>query len=208
MRLETLLRDALAAAIGGLIMVAVVAARMTPPAGAIADRYSTLAAIFVVATVLTTLLASQERLERPGRLAAVVVLLATGMAWYSGRQWVHERYFDYLVAQQKTELEIDAVDLAGHIGNFLRARGATAPPRPQPATWERDENAVLRYEQDTSTLFEMEYGPQVRRIREMFWLRRLTDRDLDAFYQRPANAFQIGVIARRLTVLAHRLERT
>jgi hypothetical protein len=42
----------------------------------------------------------------------------------------------------------------------------------------------------------------------MFWLRRLTDRDLDAFYERPANAFQIGVIARRLTVLAHRLERT
>ena len=123
MRLERLLRDALAAAIGGLMMVAVVAARMTPPAGVIADRYSTLAAIFVVATVLTMLLASQERLERPGRLAAVVVLLATGMAWYSGRQWVHERYFDYLVAQQKTELEIDAVDLAGHIGNFLRARG-------------------------------------------------------------------------------------
>ena len=42
----------------------------------------------------------------------------------------------------------------------------------------------------------------------MFSLRGLTDRDLDAFYRRPSNAFQIGVIARRLPVLAHRLERT
>ena len=31
-------------------MVAIVAARLTPPAGAIADRYSTLAAILVTAT--------------------------------------------------------------------------------------------------------------------------------------------------------------
>ncbi len=67
---------------------------------------------------------------------------------------------------------------------------------------------MLRYEQDTSLLFEADFGPQVRRTREMFSLRGLTDRDLDAFYRRPANAFQIGVIARRLPVLAHRLERT
>ena len=42
----------------------------------------------------------------------------------------------------------------------------------------------------------------------MFSLRGLTDRDLDVFYDRPANAFQIDVIAQRLAVLAHRLERT
>jgi hypothetical protein len=38
--------------------------------------------------------------------------------------------------------------------------------------------------------------------------RGLIDRDLDAFYRGPANAFQIDVIAKKLTVLAHRLERT
>src|SRR6516162_4762473 len=106
-------RAAVGAAIGGLVMVTVIADRMTPPAGAIADRYSTLAAILIVATVLTTLVVSHEELERPGRLAAVVVLLATGTAWYSGRQWVHEKYFNYLVAQQKTNLELSAVELAG-----------------------------------------------------------------------------------------------
>src|SRR3954451_7795759 len=76
MRLGVLGRTAVAAAVGGLAMVTIVAGRMTPPASAIADRYSTLAAILVAATVIATLVASRGRLGRPGRLAAVVVLLA------------------------------------------------------------------------------------------------------------------------------------
>jgi hypothetical protein len=201
-------RTALAAVVGGLVMVTVVADRMTPPAGAIADSYSTLAAILIVATVLTILVASRQRLDRPGRLAAVVVLLATGITWYSSRQWVHERQFDYLVMLQKTDLELASVELSGDIVNFLRARARTAPPRPQPATWERDENAVLRYEQETSMLFEAEFGARVRALRDLFAQRRLIDRDLDAFFRRPSSSFEIGVIAARLAVLAHRLERS
>jgi hypothetical protein len=158
--------------------------------------------------VLTTLVVSRERLGRPGRLSAVVVLLATGMGWYGGRQWVHEKYFDYMVTQQKTTLELDSIELSGEIANFLHARARTAPPRPRPATWERDETAVLRYEQETSLLFEAQFGQQVRRTRDMYSLRGLRDRDLDAFYRRPANAFQIDVVSRRLAVLAHRLERS
>lgn len=205
---EMIGRTAIAALIGGLTIVAIVAARLTPPAGAIADRYSTLAAIIVVATVLTLLITQRDRLGRPGRLAAVVTLLATGMAWYSGRQWVHEKYFDYLVTEQKAELETMGVELSGEIGNFLRDRAAGAPPRPRPASWDRDEAEVFRYEQETSVMFEQRFGLQVRRTRDMFSLRGLRDRDLDNFYVRPSNAFQIDVIARRLAVLAHRLERT
>jgi hypothetical protein len=54
---------------------------------------------------------------------------------------------------------------------------------------------VLRYEQETALLFEARFASQVRGIRAMFSLRGLTDRDMDAFHRRPANAFQIGVIA-------------
>jgi hypothetical protein len=201
-------RTAIAAAVGGLVMVTIVADRMTPPAGAIADSYSTLAAILVIATVLTALFASRRRLGRPGRLAAVVVLLATGMTWYSGRLWVHEKQFDYLVVQQKTDLELRSLELSGDIINFLRQRARGAPPRPRPATWDRDEDAVFRYEQETAIRFEAEFGAEVRATRQMFAQRRLVDRDLDAFYRRPSSAFEISVIAERLAVLARRLERT
>lgn len=201
-------RTAVAAAIGGLVSMTVVAATMTPPAGAIADRYSTLAAILITATVLTTMIVSHERMGRPGRLVAVVLLLGTGTAWYSGRLWVHEKQFDYLVATQKTDLELRSIELSGDIANFLRERGLAAPPRPRPATWDRDVDAILRYEQETSLLFDAEFGLQVRRTRELLSQRGLTDRDLDAFYRRPANAFQIDVIAKRLAVLARRLERS
>jgi crotonobetainyl-CoA:carnitine CoA-transferase CaiB-like acyl-CoA transferase len=201
-------RAALAATVGGLVMVTIVADRLTPPAYAIADRYSTLAAILVIATAITVAVMSRERLGREGRLAVVVVLLATGVAWYSGRLWVHEKAFDYLVAQQKTDLEVRSIELAGDIGNFLLVRARTAPPRPRPATWDRDEAAIFSYEEETAELFEAAFGPQVRKARELFALRGLTDRDLDAFYRRPSNSFGIGVIAKRLAILAHRLERT
>ncbi len=207
-RFDDVGRDAIVAAIGGLTMVAVVAARMTPPATLIADRYSTLAAILMSATVVTALVAMHDRMERPGRLLAVVLLGATAMAWYSGRLWVHEKQFDYLVDQQKAELEWRTVELYGDLANFLRSRAVAGPPPPRPDSWDRDENAVLTYEQETSLLYEAKYGVPVRRTRERFARRGLTDRDLDAFYRHPSSAFEIGVIARRLAVLARRLEKS
>ena len=180
-------------------MVTVVADRMTPPAGAIADRYSTLAAILIVATVLTTLVVSRGRAgaagtTRRGRDSAghghgVVFTAASGCT--RSTSTISSRNRRPSSSSRPSSCPATSV-------NFLRARADTAPPRPRPATWERDEEAVLRYEQDTALLFEAQFGPQVRRIREMFSLRGLIDRDFEAFYRDPSNAFQIGVVSRRL----------
>ena len=67
---------------------------------------------------------------------------------------------------------------------------------------------MFRHEQETAALYEAQFGLAVRQIRQMFAQRGLTDRDLDAFYRRPASAFEIGVVARRLAVLARRLGRS
>src|SRR5258708_646252 len=137
-RIDAIGRDAVAAAIGGLLMVTVVADRLTPPAGAIADSYSTFAAILVAATALTTLFVSRARLGRPGRLAIVVLLLVTGVSWYSARLWIHEKQFGYLVAQPKTDLDLRNLQLSRQIANFLRERARTAPSPPKPPPFEPD----------------------------------------------------------------------
>ena len=48
----------------------------------------------------------------------------------------------------------------------------------------------------------------MRRLHDLMALRGLRDRDLDAFYRRPTNAFEINVVAEKLAALAHRLERS
>jgi len=178
-----------------------------PPAVAIADQYLTLTAILVGATVVTAAATAQQRLDRPQRLATVVILLVAAGVWYAARLSVHEKQFDYLVASQHRQLELAAIELAGDIEIFVRDRAAVAPPRPSPATWDRDAAAVLAFDDDTSRRFAQRFGAQVRRTRELFALEGFTDRDLDAFYRAPANAFQIAVVATRLASLAHRLER-
>jgi len=176
-----------------------------PPAVAIADQYLTLAALCAIVAVIAIVLTSWREFERPQRLAAFVMLVATGMSWYAARVSVHERQFDYLVASQKTALRLEATELSGDIVNFLRQRALSAPPHPAPATWDRDVAAVLRYEEQDIELFDQMFGPQVRRTRQLFDLEGLTDRDLDAFYRHPANAFQMNIIAQKLAALARRL---
>ena len=194
-------------AIAGCAAVAAAAAALTPPAVAIADRYLTLTAILVGATVITTVATTRRRLDRPERLAALVVVLAAGGAWYGSRVWVHEKQFDYLVSAQQRQLELSALELAGDIENFVRKRAAQAPQRPAPQTWDHDVAAMMAFDNETSVLFAAQFGPQVRRTRDLFVLEGLTDRDFDAFYRNPANPFQIDVVARRLDVLARRLHR-
>ncbi len=177
-----------------------------PPAVGIADQYLTLAALCAIVAVIAIVLTSWRQFERPQRLAAFVMLVATGMSWYAARLSVHERQFDYLVASQKTALRLQATQLSGDIVNFLRQRALSAPRHPAPATWDRDVAAVLQYEAEDVELFDQMFGPQVRRTRQVFDLEGLTERDLDTFYRHPANAFQINIIAQKLAALARRLK--
>jgi len=204
---ESLSEVAAASAIAGCAAVAATAAALTPPAVAIADRYLTLTAILVGATIVTAAATAKRRLGREQRLGAVVLLLVAIGCSYAARLWVHEKQFDYLVGAQQRQLELAAVELAGDIENFVRESAAQAPPAPSPDTWDRDVATMLAFEDETSRRFERRFGGQVRRTRELFALEGLTDRDLDAFYRAPANAFQIGVVATRLAGLAHRLAR-
>jgi hypothetical protein len=198
-------KAAVAAAAVACGTVALAAAELTPPAVSIADRYLTITAILVAAAVLAAVGSARRALDRPERLAAVVALLATAGAWYAAQMAVHEKQFDYLVASQQSQLQLTAVELSGDILNFLYRRGRGAPPRPAPPTWNRDVAAILQFEDTTAAEFEASFGPEVRKAHDLLALEGLRDPDLEAFYRRPANAFQIDVVARRLAALAQRL---
>jgi hypothetical protein len=172
-----------------------------------ADRYLTLGAIVATATVVTTLVAARHPLDRAKRLLVVVLLGAIWSGWYAGRLHLNEARFDALVRQQKSDLELRCLTLGGDIAAFARERGETAPPPPKPATWERDVTALLRYDTETSILFEEKFGAQVRKTHDLLSLEGIRDRDFETFYRHPANAFQINVVASKLAALAHRLER-
>jgi len=171
----------------------------------LSDGSLTLGAIVATATVFTVMVARRP-LERPGRLLVVVLLGGIWTSWYSERLHVHEAQFDAMVARQKSELETRCLALGADIGAFTRARAEPAPPPPKPATWEHDVTALLRYDDETSALFEQKFGAQVRKAHDLLMLEGVRDRDFDVFYRHPANTFQINVVASKLVALARRLE--
>jgi hypothetical protein len=83
-----------------------------------------------------------------------------------------------------------------------------APPRPHaPATWDHDEAIWSDFERGTVDGYSQRFARRVRTTRAGLTFRNLRDRDLDAFYQQPGNAFQIRIVGERLGVLADRLQR-
>jgi hypothetical protein len=68
-------------------------------------------------------------------------------------------------------------------------------------------NALERFESDTVRAYERRFGARVRAAHDLASLRGLRDRDLDAFFRRPANEFQMRVIARKLDGFSDALAR-
>jgi hypothetical protein len=135
-------------------------------------------------------------------LAAFVMLSAIAMSWYGATQWLHEREFDYIVAAQNADLKMTATQLSASILAFLAERGRHAPHRPQPATWNQDEAAFARFETEMADTYERRFGKQTRTVHDVLRQLGLRDRDLDAFYASPANAFQMRIVAMKLASLA------
>jgi len=148
------------------------------------------------------------RFGREERLAAFVVFAAVAMGCYFAREGIAEREFDAIVERQQRELADVADDLSHEILAYVSARARTAPPIPQAAaTWDEDETHWVDFERETAAGYAQRFAARVRTTRALLTFRNLRDRDLDALYQRPANAFQIRMVGERLGALADRLRR-
>jgi hypothetical protein len=142
---------------------------------------------------------------REERLLAFVMLAATALGWMGAGETIGDRAFDYRAAEQKTELMRTLHETSVRLTQFCDARDQQAPPRPRPATWQRDVDALERFESDTVRAYERRFGARVRAAHDLASLRGLRDRDFDAFFRRPANEFQMRVIAKKLDGFSEKL---
>ena len=188
-------------------MFGVVAVRLDPPAFSVALYCASILAVALAVRLMAWVAVSGASFGREERLVAFVALMAIGFGWLGAREWIAERNFDYQAARQKADLVYALRDLSLRINGFAATRDRVAPPRPRPATWQTDEDTFERFEDETVVEYERRFGAKVRMARNLVALRGVTDRDFDTFYRRPANEFQIRVIAQKLDAFATTLVR-
>jgi hypothetical protein len=186
----------------------VVALRLNQPAFDVARACAAIVAVMLAAKVLAWVAVSGATFGREERLLAFVMLAAVALGWIGAGEAIGDRAFGFRVAEQQADLMQALRDTSVRLTQFCNARDRLAPPRPRPATWQQDMDAIDRFESETVRLYERRFGARVRAEHDLASLRGLRDRDLDAFFRRPANEFQLRVIAKRLdgfsTALAKR----
>jgi hypothetical protein len=188
-------------------LFASIAIRMEPPAPDVAEICATIVAVLLGIKLIAWVAQTGSRFHREERLAAFVMAAAIALSWLGVREVIHEAAFDEKVRTQKRELVASTAGLSREIASFLEGRRQVAPPVPRPETWERDDQAWVRFENQTTATYERRFAARVRTTHDLLGLRNMRDRDLDAFYRLPANDFQMGVVAQKLGLLAQRLAR-
>jgi hypothetical protein len=198
---------AVGAAVATSAVCGLIALRVNPPAFSVATSCLLILAVSLGVRLIAWVAVSGATFGREERLVAFVALLAIGFGWLGAREWIAERDFDYRAATQKADLIFVLRDLSARIDGFASTRDRVAPPHPRPATWQNDEDNIERFEDETAVEYERSFGAKVRLARNLVAMRGVTDRDFDTFYRRPANEFQIRVIARKLATFATTLSR-
>jgi hypothetical protein len=184
-----------------------VAMRMDPPAVIVAARCTTFAAILLTVKLVAWVAQCGHRFQREERLVTFVLFACIVLSWIGVQEKISEAAFDHLVAVQTKALIVGTQDLSREILAFVDERAREAPPPPSAASWDRDFLAVEQFETQTVDAYEQRFGNRVRTAHDLLTFRNMRSRDLDAFYRRPSNPFQIRVTAQALDGLAGKLAR-
>jgi len=189
--------------------LAIAASQVRPPAGDVARLCVAMAAGLLLVNLFAWAAREGARFGREQRLLAFVVFAAVAMGAHFAREGIAEREFDTIVDQQRQQLAGSAADLSREIIAYVNGRARLAPPPPQAAaTWEHDEARWAEFDAETVVGYAARFARRVGTTRAALTFRSLRDRDLDALYQQPHNAFEIRMIGERLGVLAERLQRS
>jgi hypothetical protein len=185
----------------------VIAVRMEPPAPSVASRCASIVAFLLMVKLVAWVVRAGRSFHREERLLTFVMFSAIVMSWVGAQQGIFDVAFNHEVHVQKRALVVSGRDLSREILAFLEGRRRLAPPRPRPATWDEDVAAWARYDDETAVTYDRRFRARVRAAHDLLALRNMHDRDLDTFYERPANDFQVGIVARKLSGLTDKLAR-
>jgi hypothetical protein len=189
--------------------LAFAAIHLRPPAGDVARLCVAIAAGLLLVNLFAWANRDGARFGREQRLLAFVAFAAVAMGVYFAREAIAEREFDTKVDEQRRQLAESAADLSREIIAYVNGRARLAPPPPQAAaTWDHDEARGAEFDAETVVGYTARFSRRVATTRTALTFRSLRDRDLDALYQQPRNAFEIRMIGERLGVLAERLQRS
>jgi hypothetical protein len=189
--------------------LAFAAIHVRPPAGDVARLCVAIAASLLIVNLFAWAARDGARYGREQRLVAFVAFASVMMGLYFAREGIAEREFDTIVDQQRQQLAQSAAELSREIIAYIDGRARSAPPPPHSAaTWEQDKARWAQFDGETVAGYAPRFARRVATTRAALTFRSLRDRDLDALYQQPRNAFEIRVIGERLGVLAERLERS
>jgi hypothetical protein len=195
-----------AAAGAAFAAVGAAAVIMSPPAVAVADDDFALAAIVLIAGVIAWAAMMRPLFGRREQAITLAALCAIAVGWYGARLWGHQRQAAFAAERQNQQLRLNATQLSTTLIAFLRIREQLAPPRPAGMPTKNEKAVSQRFEAETMRLFDGRFARDVRSTHDLLALRGLHDRDLDLIYRRPANGFQIRIIADRMAMLASGLE--
>lgn len=109
------------------------------------------------------------------------------------------------VAEIKAEpesLKRRSLILSNEILRFLTNRQANEPQLFRPETWQQDTNRMIKYSQQTMSLYSEKYALRVIAIRNEFADKGYQDSELDRSYEHPTNPIGIRIIAERIGALA------
>jgi len=108
-------------------------------------------------------------------------------------------------ATQLQEIKVRAKVLSSELLQFVSERLKGEPPSPKRASWDKDNEAHIRYFEETMTQYSEKFGVRVIATHRELAESGITDSELDTRYQSATNPLGIRLIGERIGALAERI---
>jgi len=109
-------------------------------------------------------------------------------------------------ADPKLNLKKRGLILSSEILRYLGDREKAAPPLPRRETWQEDTDKIIRYFQETMSIYSQKFAGRVLAIHNEFAELGLRTEELDRFYEHPTNPLGVKAVGEQIGALSERIK--